>query len=221
MASFVLIPGAGGMASYWSRVVPLLEEAGHEAISVELPGDSEKDGLPEYCELVLKAIGTRGDVILVGQSLGGFTAAMVCERAKAKRLIYLNAMIPEPNETPGAWWKNTKHSEARLAAAKKHGYSTEFDVHTYFLHDVPPDALKLLSPPRQEAGVVFGNPCSFTKWAAPPIKVIAGKDDRFFPIEFQERIARARLDLPVHAVPGGHLAAMSRPAELVAALIAD
>ena len=39
MASFVLVPGAGGMAWYWHRVVPLLGSAGHQAIAVDLPGD--------------------------------------------------------------------------------------------------------------------------------------------------------------------------------------
>jgi len=45
MASFILIPGAGGSAFYWHRVVPLLEAAGHEAIAVDLPGDDERAGL--------------------------------------------------------------------------------------------------------------------------------------------------------------------------------
>ena len=46
MTSFVLIPGAGGSAWYWHRVVPLLREAGHGAIAVDLPGDEEAAGLP-------------------------------------------------------------------------------------------------------------------------------------------------------------------------------
>ena len=35
--TFVLVPGAGGSAWYWHRVVPLLEAAVHRVISVELP----------------------------------------------------------------------------------------------------------------------------------------------------------------------------------------
>src|SRR5258708_20375428 len=74
---FVLIPGAGGAAWYWHRVVPLLQEAGHEAIAVDLPGDDETAGLPEYTRLVVSAIGDRNDVVLVAQSLAGFTAPPV------------------------------------------------------------------------------------------------------------------------------------------------
>jgi len=40
--AFVLIPGAGGAAWYWHRVVPLLQEAGHEAIAVDLPGSGRR-----------------------------------------------------------------------------------------------------------------------------------------------------------------------------------
>jgi pimeloyl-ACP methyl ester carboxylesterase len=84
MASFVLIPGAGGMAWYWHRVVPLIEAAGHDAIAVDLPGDDERAGLTAYADRVVSATGTKSDIVLVAQSLGGFTAAVVCEpRPKA------------------------------------------------------------------------------------------------------------------------------------------
>src|SRR5437764_8860329 len=105
--TFVLIPGAGGSAWYWSRVVPLLQADGHEAIAVDLPGDDEKAGLTEYAALVRRAIGGRADVTLVAQSLGGFTAALVADQVQA--LVFVNAMIPNPGETAGAWWANTGH----------------------------------------------------------------------------------------------------------------
>jgi pimeloyl-ACP methyl ester carboxylesterase len=44
--------------------------------------------------------------------------------------------------------------------------------------------------------------------------VIAGRDDRFFPAEFQHRLARERLGVEAVEIPGGHLAALSHPAEL-------
>ena len=50
MASFVLVPGAGGMAWYWHRVVPLIRVAGHEPIAVDLPGDDRHSGLAAYAD---------------------------------------------------------------------------------------------------------------------------------------------------------------------------
>ena len=73
--------------------MPLLEEAKHEAIAVDLPGDDVRAGLSVYADRVLEAIGPR-DVILVAQSLGGFTAALMCGRARVRMLVLVNAMIP-------------------------------------------------------------------------------------------------------------------------------
>jgi hypothetical protein len=57
MADFVFVPGAGGVAWYWHRVVPLLEEAGHDAIAVDLLGDDEQAGLSAYADRVFEVIG--------------------------------------------------------------------------------------------------------------------------------------------------------------------
>jgi pimeloyl-ACP methyl ester carboxylesterase len=97
MTTFVFIPGAGGVTWYWHRVVRLLEEAQHESVAVDLPGDDEHAGLSAYADRVLEAIGTR-NVVLVAQSLGGFTAPLVCARAPVRMLVLVNAMIPVPGD---------------------------------------------------------------------------------------------------------------------------
>jgi pimeloyl-ACP methyl ester carboxylesterase len=61
---------------------------------------------------------------------------------------------------------------------------------------------------------VFGEPCRFETWPGVPIHVIAGRDDRFFPIEFQRRVAQERLQAPVDELPGGHLLALANPRRL-------
>ncbi len=43
---------------------------------------------------------------------------------------------------------------------------------------------------------------------------LGGRDDRFFTIDFQRRVARERLAVDVEAIAGGHLVALSRPGEL-------
>jgi pimeloyl-ACP methyl ester carboxylesterase len=218
--SFILIPGAGGMAWYWHRVGPLLEQAGCESIAVDLPADDAGAGLNEYANTVIRAVGKRSNVTLVAQSLGGFTAPLVCDRVPVRLLVFVNSMIPRPGETAGAWWQNTGAVDARVAAAKAGGYSAQFELPTYFLHDVP-DAVLRDGPSRQreQSETVFGQPCRFERWPPIPIRVIAAQDDRFFPLEFQRRIARDRLNAEVEVLPGGHLVALSRPEELVALLL--
>ena len=220
MTSFVLVPGAGGMAWYWHRVVSLIRAAGHEAIAVDLPGDDNQAGLPAYADIVVRAIAERSGVILVAQSLGGFTAPLVCARAPVQMVVFVNAMIPKPGETAGRWWGATGAIEARQGAAAQNGYATEFDVGTYFLHDVPEGVLRAGPQPRQEAEIVFSEPCSFAGWPDIPIRVLAGADDRFFPIEFQQRVARERLGREVETIRGGHLIALSNPEGLTERLLA-
>jgi pimeloyl-ACP methyl ester carboxylesterase len=220
MSSFVLIPGAGGAAWYWHRVVPLLEAAGHAAVAVDLPADDERAGLATYAERVLAAMGTNPEIVLVAQSLGGFTAPLVCKQAQLQRLIFVNAMIPTPGETAGEWWGNTRSEPAREEAAQRGGYSSDFDLETYFLHDVPPEvAAEGEKHERPEAKSIFGEPCRFEAWPKIPIHVIASQDDRFFPLEFQRRVALERLGLGLDVVPGGHLVALSNPRGLTEALL--
>jgi hypothetical protein len=214
MSTFVLIPGAGGEAWYWSRVVPMLEDAGHTAIAVDLPGDDDTAGLDVYTRLVIDAIDGRTDVALVASSLGGFTAPMVCAAVRVESVTLVNAMIPLPRETPGDWWDNTGAITARADAAAAGGYG-DFDLATYFLHDVPQTvAAEGEAHVRPEADAVFASSCDFASWPAVPIRAVAGADDRFFPLEFQRRVARERLGIDIDVLPGGHLIALAQPGPL-------
>jgi pimeloyl-ACP methyl ester carboxylesterase len=188
-----------------------LERAGHRAIAVDLPGDDDNAGLAEYARLVTDAIGDLSEVVLVAQSLGGFTAPMVCEAVPVESLVFVNAMIPMPGETPGQWWASTGALEARAAAAVAGGYG-DFDLVTYFLHDVPPEVVaEGEAHERPEADAVFASPCAFGSWPSIPIRVLAGSDDRFFPVDFQRRVSTERLGVDADVLPGGHLIALAQP----------
>jgi pimeloyl-ACP methyl ester carboxylesterase len=121
-------------------------------------------------------------------------------------------MIPLQGETAGDWWQNTGATRARIAAAESAGYNTELDLQTYFLHDLPEAVLQEGSMhQREEAGIA--------RWPQIPIRVIGSSDDRFFPLEFQRRVARARLKTDIHVLSGGHLVALSNPEVLVEQLL--
>jgi hypothetical protein len=201
-------------------VIPLLREAGHEAIAVDLPSADPQAGLPEYARLVSAATDGRPDVVLVAQSLGGFTAPMAAAATPVSAIVLVNAMIPVPGETAGAWWDKTGQPQARVAAAERSGYSTEFDLQTYFLHDVPAEVAAAGEAHQwPEADAVFSSACEFSHWPPVPIKVVAGAADRLFPAEFQRRVARDRLGVETDVLPGGHLIALSRPDPLARYLL--
>ena len=94
MATFVLIHGAGDVGWYWHLVDAELRARGHDSISPDLPCDDDSAGLPEYADTVADAIGDRTDLVVVAQSLGGFTAPLVCDRVAVDLLVLVAPMIP-------------------------------------------------------------------------------------------------------------------------------
>ncbi|MGB5951203.1 MAG: alpha/beta fold hydrolase [Ornithinimicrobium sp.] len=124
MATFVLLHGGGGTAWDWHLVMPWLRDCGHEVVAVDLPNEDPSAGWSQYVDTVVDAVGSRGDLIVVGHSLGGFTAPLVCARLPVELMVLVAAMIPSPGEDFSEWWVKARHEES------KHE-----DV---FYHDVPP-----------------------------------------------------------------------------------
>src|SRR6266545_7661060 len=142
MATFVLIHGAGSDSWYWHLVEPELRRRGHDVVAVDLPCDDDSAGLAEYVDTVVAAIGDRGDrgddLVVVAQSLGGFTAPLVCDRAPVRLLVLVAAMVPAPGESAGEWWANTGQEEAQREMAERDGRKPGMDnIEELFLHDVP------------------------------------------------------------------------------------
>ncbi len=205
-ATFVLVPGAGGAAWYWHRVVAELERRGKEAIAVDLPAADDSAGLAAYTDVIVEAIGDRRPVVLVAQSFGGFTAPLVCHRVPVELLILVNAMVPRPGETFNEWW----------TAIGWEDEVGEIDMDDAFFHDVPDDvkAVAMKEEPPQ-SGTPLAEPWPLEKWPDVPTRFVQGRDDRLFPLGLQRRIVRERLGIELDEVPGGHLVALSRPVELV------
>jgi pimeloyl-ACP methyl ester carboxylesterase len=219
MATYVLIHGAGSDSWYWHRVVPGLYQRGHDVLAPDLPCDDDSAGFAEYADVVVSAIGDRTDLVVVAQSLGGFTAALVCERVPVSLLILVAAMVPRPGEPAGAWWANTGWEQAHREQAERDGRPTdgEFDEVAEFLHDLPPDVLAdaLARGAREQSGAPFERAYPLRAWPDVPTRFLLCRHDRFLPADFMRRVARDRLGITPDEMDGGHLPALARPEELV------
>jgi alpha-beta hydrolase superfamily lysophospholipase len=229
VATYVLVPGADGSAWYWHLVVPELRERGHTVITVDLPSDDSAD-LDAFADAIIAAVHGAAaaldtPVVLVGQSLGGFSAPLICDRVPVDRIVLVNAMVPRPGETAGEWWGNTGQAAAKsaYAAATGRGADAEFDLRTDFFHDVPPELAEeaMAAPQAGPPAAVFTQPWPLAAWPDLPTRFLQGSDDRFFPLEFQRAVVRERLGIDVEVLPSGHLPALSRPRELAAELLKE
>lgn len=219
MATYVLIHGAGSDAWYWSLVAPELRALGHDVVAPTLPSDDDRAGLEEYANVVVEAIGDRSDLIVVAQSLGGFTGPIVCARVPVKLLVLVAAMVPAPGEPPGEWWANTGWELAHREQAVRDGRSLDggFDAKAEFFHDVPQAVVDaaMTRGERAQSGTPFEKPWPLSSWPDVPTRFLLCRDDRFFPADFQRRVVRDRLGITPDEIDGGHLPAFSRPHELV------
>jgi pimeloyl-ACP methyl ester carboxylesterase len=224
MATYVLIHGAASDSWYWHLVVPDLEARGHEVIAPDLPTGDDDAGFEEYAVTVVDALGAVGaadrpagvrdrvpgdELVVVAQSLGGFTAPLVCEAVPTDLLVLVAAMVPRPGEPPGDWWSNTGWEAQRG--------ERPIDAMEDFFHDVPDDVVAeaMARGETPQSGAVFERPYSLRAWPAVPTRVLAGRHDRFFPIEFMRRVSEERLGIVPDELESGHLPALARPHELV------
>jgi len=207
MATFVLIHGAGDVGWYWHLVQAELARRGHDSVAPDLPCDDDSAGLAEYADAVVDAVGTRTDLVVVAQSLGGFTAPLVCDRLAVRLLVLVAPMIPAPGEAPADYWTNTRYGdEARQP------YD---DTIALFYPDVPPRlAAEALRRGRTQSEARMGEPSPLNAWPAVPVKVLICRDDRLFPTSYLRRVARQRLGVTPDEIDGGHTPALSRPTEL-------
>lgn len=97
-----MIHGGWHGAWCWDRVAPLLERAGHEVSTLDLPGHGEdrtpaaEVTLEGYTDRVVAALDAQPEpVVLVGHSLSGTVISQVAERrpGKIEKLVYLCALL--------------------------------------------------------------------------------------------------------------------------------
>jgi pimeloyl-ACP methyl ester carboxylesterase len=211
MTTFVLVPGADGRAWYWHLLGPLLREHGHDLVTMDMPA-SDDAGYREYADAIVLAIGERRPVTLVAQSIAGFTGTPITELVPVERILLVNAMVPVPGERLADWWDNTGHS-----------MPPDFDLVRDFFHDVPPEvtAEALAGEPGEPSETLFAQPWPLPAWPRVPTRFIQGRDDRFFPAALQRRVVKQRLGIEIEEMPGGHLLALSQPAELARRLVSS
>jgi pimeloyl-ACP methyl ester carboxylesterase len=197
----------------------MLRARGHEVVAPNLPCDDDNAGIDDYAKAALAAVGDRKDVVLVAQSMAGFTAPLMCQARPVDLVVLLAAMTPKEGESPGEWWGNTGHAEAKRAQAERERRPDDFDPVALFLHDVPPDvAAESANHVREQSDTPFSQARPMPPWPDVPTRFLLCRNDRFFPADFQRRVVEDRLGITPDEIDSGHLPALAHPEELVARL---
>jgi pimeloyl-ACP methyl ester carboxylesterase len=206
MATYALIHGAYDVGWYWHLVERELRKRGHRTVAPDLPIEDEDATLTDHARFVVDAIGDvrdGGELIVVGQSWGGYVAPIAAAFAHADRLVLVAPMVPQPGETDEEMWTATGWT-----------FPTDDDGDAFY-HDVDPAlAAEAKSRERGQSEATSAEPWPLESWPAVATHVIIGSEDRFFPAGWLRGVVRDRLGVEPDELPGGHTLALSRPREL-------
>lgn len=105
--TYVLVHGAWMGKFCWADVASRLETAGHTVLTLDLPAHGEDTLAPNavtlenYRDAIIRLIGDRHDVILVGHSMGGMPISIVAEAIpdQLKALVFICAYLPRDGES--------------------------------------------------------------------------------------------------------------------------
>jgi pimeloyl-ACP methyl ester carboxylesterase len=95
--NIVLVHGLWADGSSWSKVIPILQNAGHRVIAVQLAAHSLADDV-DTVKRAIDLVG--GPTILVGHSFGGFVITNAGYNNKnVTGLVYISAFAPDEGES--------------------------------------------------------------------------------------------------------------------------
>ena len=237
---FVLIHGGFHGAWCWSRTIPELENLGHEAIAVDIPGHGERADeeatLAGRLDAVLNVV-QPGDV-LVGHSGGGLEITRAADAAPELigHLIYLAAALPLEGrllqeslvyrddggkegdyDVTGMLQHLRINDDGSMALADVEG------AQELFYHDCDDVTARwaFARLTSESAGDTATTPISVPRfWEADlPRSFIVCRQDHAQPRWLAEVTAR-RLGVEPLAIEGSHSPFLSRPAELAQLFIA-
>jgi len=108
--TIVFVHGAWGGGWQYTKVQPLLEEAGHKVLRPTMTGLGERVhlggpdvGLSTHIEDIVKVLEFEDlhEVVLVGHSYGGMVIAGVADRVPERiaKLVFFDAILPEDGES--------------------------------------------------------------------------------------------------------------------------
>ena len=108
MNTYVLIHGAWLGEWCWSKLTPLIEQAGHRIVTFDLPAHGEDSSpvssasLQSYTDRVAQMLEQQPEpVILVAHSMGGVVASQVAEQhpERIQTLVYVSAYLLRESES--------------------------------------------------------------------------------------------------------------------------
>ena len=211
--NIVLVHGGWADGSGWNKQIPILRDAGHKVIAVQLPTQS----LSEDVETVKRAINyIGGPVTLVGHSYGGAVITNAAHNnPNVTGLVYIAAFAPDEGQALGDF-VNPANFPKELFLTDSGGfiYLNPEIFRENFAHDVTPEEADLMAivqkPFNQSNFVAKSGPPA---WKELPAWYQISDADRMIPPDVQRTFAQ-QMNATTLNLNASHASYVSHPNEI-------
>ena len=211
--NIVLVHGLWADGSSWSKVIPILEKAGHRVIAVQLAAHSLADDVATV-KRAIDLVG--GPTILVGHSYGGFVITNAAFNNKnVTGLVYVTAFAPDEDESTGNFVDVAKLPPGLLVFdSGGFAYLNPKMFHEAFVQDAnatEAETLAVVQKPAHQSLLTekSGPPA----WKQLPTWFAVSENDRIIPPD-TERMFAKRMNATAISLNSSHASLVTHPDEI-------
>ena len=203
----------GHDGSGWSKVIPILEKAGHRVIAVQLPLHSLADDIATV-KRTIDFIG--GPVVLVGHSYGGEVITNAgYNNPNVKGLVYVAAFAPDEGQSLSTFVSPSKFPKDFLMPDKAGlGYINPKLFHDWFAQDVNSTEANTMAIAQKPFNLsIFAEKSGPPAWKQHPTWYQVSENDRMIPPD-TERMFAKQMNATTISFPASHVSYVSHPNEI-------
>ncbi|MGH9985315.1 MAG: alpha/beta fold hydrolase [Nitrososphaeraceae archaeon] len=215
----VLVHGSFGDGSVWSKVIPVLQNAGHRVTAVQLPLQS----LTEDVAVVERAIERIGDpTILVGHSYGGAVITNAgYNNSNVTGLVYLAAYAPAQGESLLDLGNNTADLPENLFTIDNEGFMLMNPdlIHEWFAQDVNLTEVDIMAAIQKPVNLsTVEEKSGPPAWRQLPTWYQISENDRVVPPDLQHFFAES-MNATILSLNASHFSQISQPDEIAGLIL--
>ncbi|HEY7570304.1 MAG TPA: alpha/beta hydrolase [Nitrososphaeraceae archaeon] len=211
--NIVLVHGTGVDGSSWSKVIPILQNAGHRVIAVQLPLHSLADDVAT-AKRAIDLVGA--PMLLVGHSYGGFVITNAAyNNPNVKGLVYIAAFAPKEGQSLGNFMDVAKFPKGFLMFDKVgFVYINPNAFGQAFAQDIDPAQAKVIAavqkPYNQSILTEKSGPPA---WKQLPNWYQVSENDHAIPPDAERMFAKQNNATTI-SLPSSHASPLSHPNEV-------
>jgi pimeloyl-ACP methyl ester carboxylesterase len=211
--NIILVHGLWVDGSSWSKVIPILQNAGHKVIAVQLPLHSLADDIATV-KRAIDFVG--GPVILVAHSYGGYVITNAgYNDPNVKGLVYVAAHAPREGQQHGPFPKEFEGKPLLIFDKGGFAYINPAIFHDFFVQDVDQAQAKVLAVVQKPANIsgIVDEKSGPPAWKQLPTWYQVSENDHVIPPAVEHMFAK-QMNATTISLPSSHASPVSHPNEI-------